>query len=91
MRTFISTQYTPNGNAIEVFDYRALQTEMNGVDSALTVLQQSVLGIDERIAKLEDTVKTLERLVTFCATRYPEVVNEFLVTERTKIRLETGA
>lgn len=91
MRQVVSPYYSPSGNNVTVLDPHALQTELNGIDSGLTVLQQSVLGIDERIAKLEDTVKTLERLVTFCATRYPEVVNEFLVTERTKIRLETGA
>lgn len=67
MRTLTATFYTPNGNSIEVFDYKALQTEMNAVDSALNVLQQSAVGVDERLKQLEHEVtnlKSLERIVT---------------------------
>lgn len=90
MRTVYQTLYSQAGNQLEVLDYKLLQQELEQLETRALTNTGITTKLDERVHKLENIVLSLEKLVSFCCTKHPEVVNEFLVTERAKIRLETG-
>lgn len=87
MRTLTATFYTPNGNSVEVFDYKALQSDMNAVDSALNVLQQNANIVDERLKQLENQVIVLDSFIKWVAEHRSETLRDYLLTLRAKDRV----
>lgn len=87
MRTVVSPFYTPTGNKVDVLDPHALQTELNNMESAISVLQQSTLGVDDALKQLNDRMMRLERLYDFVNRDFPHVLADFLATEGAKAKL----
>ena len=93
---FLNTVLVPyysssKGSNIDLLDPHAVQQNFNSIQSESASnemrLQMAMTEMNNRVAKLEADLKTLDHFMKFCADNRPETIQAYMTTLRAQDRI----